>query len=278
MVALSIKLKKTQGNPFTQQNVFLINQSNFLFTMIHALKNYLKQNFFSSSIREKNPEEAYNIWAKNYDAQPGNLMLDIDEMMLEKLLKNTSVSNRRIADIGCGTGRHWLRILAEKPSELVGFDISEGMLMRLKEKFPQANTKRITNDLFSDIPDNSFELIISTLTLAHIKDIVPALGAWARILKDKSEILITDFHPKTLASGGKRTFISEKKLIAVQNFVHHTDHIKQVLSQHGFSLLSEENIHIDERFRHYYENKDAMKVYEAYKGFPILYGLHFKRS
>jgi ubiquinone/menaquinone biosynthesis C-methylase UbiE len=246
--------------------------------MIRALKNYLKQNFLSSPIKEKNPEEAYDIWAKNYDAQPGNLMLDLDEMMLEKLLKNTPVANQKIADIGCGTGRHWARILKEKPSKLVGFDISEGMLMRLKEKFPQADTKRITDDLFSDTSDSSFDMVISTLTLAHIRDIAPALGAWARILKDKSDILITDFHPKTLASGGKRTFISEKKLIAVQNFVHHTVKIKSVLSEHGFSLISEEDIHIDERFRHYYENKDALKVYEAYKGFPILYGLHFRRS
>jgi ubiquinone/menaquinone biosynthesis C-methylase UbiE len=237
MVALSFN-KKNLGQPFyTAERIPF--KSAIFFAMIRTLKNYLKHNFLSSPLREKNPEEAYNIWAKSYDAQPGNLMLDIDEMMLEKLLENTSVLNRKIADIGCGTGRHWARILAEKPSKLVGFDISEGMLMRLKEKFPQADTKRITDDLFGDTPDSSFDMVISTLTLAHIRDIAPALGAWARILKNKSEILITDFHPKTLASGGKRTFISENKLIAVQNFVHHTDQIKSALSQHGFSLISE---------------------------------------
>jgi ubiquinone/menaquinone biosynthesis C-methylase UbiE len=247
-------------------------------TMIATLKNYIKQTFLPSQIKEKNPVEAYDIWAKNYDAQPGNLMLDVDETTLNKLLKNVNLAGKKIADIGCGTGRHWEKILAKNPADLVGFDVSEGMLTQLKEKFPQANVKRITDDLFSDIPKKTFDMIISTLTLAHIKDIIPALNAWTRILKDKSDIILTDFHPKTLGSGGKRTFMSESGLISVQNFVHYIEPIRLILAQHGFALFAQEEIYIDETFKHYYENKNALKVYETYKGFPILYGLHFKRQ
>jgi ubiquinone/menaquinone biosynthesis C-methylase UbiE len=126
--------------------------------MIGTFKNYLKQTFFNPPIQEKNPVEAYNIWAKNYDAQPGNLMLDVDEITLAKLLKNVNLVDQKIADIGCGTGRHWAKILAHNPADLAGFDVSEGMLNQLKEKFPQANVKHITDDLFSDIPDQSYDM------------------------------------------------------------------------------------------------------------------------
>jgi len=43
--------------------------------------------------------------------------------------------------------------------------------------------------------------------------------AWSRILKDKGEIIITDFHPDILASGGKRTFRHQRSSIAVKNFL-----------------------------------------------------------
>lgn len=250
----------------------------FMMTMLGTFKNYVKQRFHFSPVKEKNAVDAYNIWAKNYDSQPGNLMLDLDEITLHKLLQQVSIANRKIADIGCGTGRHWHKIYTKSPSGLVGFDVSAGMLTRLKEKFPLAETYQITNNLFSNIPAQSFDVIISTLTIAHIADLTQALTAWNRILKTESDILITDFHPKTLAFGGQRTFMSESGLIAVQNFVHYTSQIKDLLAQFGFTLIAQEEIFIDETFKHYYAAKKALNVYETYKGFPILYGLHFKRS
>lgn len=246
--------------------------------MLSTFKNYVKEHLHFASAKEKNAVDAYNIWAKNYDSQPGNLMLDIDELTLSKLLKQVAVSNRKIADIGCGTGRHWQKIYAENPASLDGFDVSAGMLSRLKEKFPQANIHQITNNLFNEIPSQSFDVVISTLTIAHIADLAQALTAWSRILKTESDLLITDFHPKTLAFGGKRTFMSENGLISVQNFVHYTSQIKDILAQLGFTLIAQEEIFIDETFKHYYAAKNALAVYETYKGFPILYGLHFRRN
>jgi ubiquinone/menaquinone biosynthesis C-methylase UbiE len=246
-------------------------------TILATFKNYVKQTFLTNQIRERNPVDAYDIWAKNYDQQPGNLMLDIDEVTLSKMLHKIVITNKKIADIGCGTGRHWPKILKQNPTQLIGFDVSKGMLMQLKTKFPQAETHQITNNLFQSIPSHSYDVIISTLTIAHIKNIEQALVAWNRILKANADIIITDFHPKTLAFGGKRTFMSGNGLIAVQNFIHHTYLIKEILEKFGFELIAQEEVFIDESFKHYYVAKNALKVYETFKGFPILYGLHFKR-
>src|SRR6201999_1212566 len=138
-------------------------------------------------------------WSANYDMQPGNLMLDLDEILFPKLLENISLQNKNVADIGCGTGRHWSKILQQNPLSLTGFDVSQGMLNKLKEKYPNANVYRIKDDLFLNVPYAPFDVIVSTLTVAHIENIGEALNAWCGMLKLNSEIVITDFHPKMLA-------------------------------------------------------------------------------
>jgi ubiquinone/menaquinone biosynthesis C-methylase UbiE len=246
--------------------------------MIAAIKNYIKSHVIPSHIIEKGSAEAYDIWSANYDDQPGNLMIDLDEQLFSNMLRNTDVSNKLVADIGCGSGRHWSKLLRRNPKELTGFDVSAGMLNKLKEKFPESNVKRITDDLFSDVADASFDMIVSTLTVAHIEDIDAAMEAWSRILKPEAEVMITDFHPRILAYGGQRTFKHGHKSIAVKNYVHPVFIIVEILQRYGFHLVGQEELMIDETMKHYYEKQNALAVYNKYKGFPVIYGIHLKRG
>ena len=229
-------------------------------------------------MEEKQVVEAYNIWAENYDRQPGNLMLDLDKILFTKLLAGLNLKNKTVADIGCGTGRHWADIVQHTPASLNGFDVSPGMLEKLATKFPDAKTYIIKDNDFNDIPDDTYDTILSTLTVAHIEDINGALQAWCRITKQQGDMFITDFHPNALASGGKRTFRHGDKHIAVRNFVHTTDTIKQVLFKNGFEVISHRELKVDETVKHYYERQNALHVYEKFKGQPIIYGTHFKRG
>jgi ubiquinone/menaquinone biosynthesis C-methylase UbiE len=187
--------------------------------LIGTFKKYINRHVFSPAIKETSVVEAYDIWADNYDAQPGNLMLELDKIVLNELLGNIAVAGKQIADIGCGTGRHWADILQKEPAALTGFDVSPGMLKQLKNKFPSANAKVIADNHFSDVENGSFDMIISTLTMAHIENINEALAAWGRIMKIEGDIIITDFHPDALAAGGQRTFKYQNKPVAVKNFV-----------------------------------------------------------
>jgi ubiquinone/menaquinone biosynthesis C-methylase UbiE len=246
--------------------------------VIPTVKNYIKQRLFRQTVAEKSSAEAYNLWSANYDAQPGNLMMDLDEVVFPKLLEKAAIRDKEVADIGCGTGRHWYKLFQLNPASLTGFDVSEGMLNRLQQKFPGAHIHRIMDDLFSDIPDATYDTIVSTLTVAHIGDIEQAMQAWCRILKPQAEIIITDFHPKLLAFGGKRTFKHNNTSLAVRNFVHSTNTIKDILHDNGFSVIADEEISIDETVKHYYTQKNALNVYEQFKGFPVIYGIHLKRN
>jgi ubiquinone/menaquinone biosynthesis C-methylase UbiE len=247
-------------------------------SLISTLKKVLQKSYLTPRVTEKKSVEAYDLWAENYDVQPGNLMLDMDEAVFADLLKGVNLKGRQVADIGCGTGRHWNKLLKGKPDGVTGFDVSAGMLRRLEQKFPKAQTYQITDNLFGDIANETYDAIVSTLTVAHIENIEEALAAWCRILKYNSDIIITDFHPNALAFGGKRTFKHNKHSIAIQNFVHYVYDIEGILLKNGFHIVNKLERKIDESVRHYYEAKDALQVYEKFKDSRIIYGIHLKRT
>lgn len=243
--------------------------------MITSIKNFLQKK--GSFIPEKEVVEAYDIWSASYDRQPGNLMLDLDEIVFSNLVQDVTLKNKRIADIGCGTGRHWQKLYDRNPGIIIGFDVSAGMLLQLKRKFPDALTQRITDNRMDSVPASFVDCIVSTLTLAHIKDLDEAAAAWSGILKEGGDLLITDFHPDILAKGGKRSFRHEGKSMAVINYIHPLEEVKNIFEKHGLTVISEEQKYINGEVRHYYEAQDALQVYNRFKGMPVIYGLHLKK-
>ncbi|MEX6686392.1 class I SAM-dependent methyltransferase [Danxiaibacter flavus] len=227
---------------------------------------------------EKAPEKAYDLWAASYDMQPGNLMLDLDEIVFTNMLRNVSLSHKKVADIGCGTGRHWNRLRQQNPALLYGFDVSSQMLQRLKEKFPEAVTQKISGSKYSNIPAGFFDVIVSTLTIAHMPHILDVISEWERILKPGGDILLTDYHPDALARGGKRTFQYHNHLISIKNFIYPVELIIRLGQQKNLQAMDLQQINVSGEHRHYYEQKNALHVYEKFTGTPIVYGIHLKKS
>jgi ubiquinone/menaquinone biosynthesis C-methylase UbiE len=244
--------------------------------MITTFRAFLHKTGLSKS--ELAPEKAYEIWSANYDQQPGNLMLDLDERIFYDLIENIDLRDKVIADIGCGTGRHWQRIYSKNPARLIGFDVSGSMLALLKIKFPSALTYKTTDNLLKAIPDSSINVIISTLTIAHIKNIEEAMAAWSRVLKNGGDLILTDFHPTLLANGGKRSFIHGGRNLSVKNYIHPIGKIKEIFYDAGYTLIREEERTVNEDVRAYYEKKNALDVYERFKGLPVIYGLHLRKQ
>jgi len=226
---------------------------------------------------QKEPAEAYDLWSTQYDRQPDNLMLHLDNLLFEHYLEIIPFSGRIILDIGCGTGRHWAKVMEQHPAQLVGYDVSDGMLRELKKKFPDADTHLVTDSLLSAIRDESADVIISTLTIAHIENIDEAIGAWSRILKIGGHLVLTDFHPAVLQAGGKRNFKTSGKTIEIRNYVHPIATIRESARRHDLVFIDYEEKLIDESVRHFYEKQQALPVYERFRNMPIIYGLHFQK-
>jgi ubiquinone/menaquinone biosynthesis C-methylase UbiE len=230
------------------------------------------------STKETDPRRAYNLWARGYDSQPGNLMLDLDEKLFSELIDPLDIKGAVVADIGCGTGRHWTKLLAKQPARIAGFDVSEGMLRKLNAKFPTAETHLLAPDNFVEMPNSSCNLVFSTLTIAHIQDTYSALSEWERVLANNGDLVITDYHPAVLQKGGQRTFRHNGRLVAVKNYVHTIESIRDLARQLQLKEIRFNEKIIDESLRSWYEQQNALAVYEKYRGSPVIYGIHFKKE
>jgi ubiquinone/menaquinone biosynthesis C-methylase UbiE len=244
--------------------------------MLTAIKSLL----YNSSFFEQGKDVvvAYDIWSDSYDCQPGNLMLDLDELIFSELMKDIDIRNKNVADIGCGTGRHWQKLYEKTPASLTGFDVSQGMLHQLMRKFPSAITHLTTDNLLNSINDSQIDFLISTLTIAHIKNIEEAIASWSRVLKNGGDLIITDFHPAMLKKGGKRSFKYEHGSLSVINYTHPLEKVKKILLRHGLQVIRHVERIVDEKVRPYYEAQDALPVYGRFQDTPIIYGLHLKKQ
>ena len=228
--------------------------------------------------REKDPGAAYDLWAAAYDNQPGNLMLDLDEEVFSGLLYQTAIGGKIVVDIGCGTGRHWSKLFAQQPARLTGYDVSEGMLAKLKEKYPAAETFLLRNEGLPELVTASCDLLISTLAIAHMEKLETVLHEWNRVLKPGGEIIITDYHPDALTKGGKRTFKLDGKLVVVKNYIHPVEQLRVLTRQLGWTELRFTERMIDNSVKGYYEKQNALPLFESFRGIPIIYGIHLKKA
>jgi ubiquinone/menaquinone biosynthesis C-methylase UbiE len=217
---------------------------------------------------------AYDAWSSFYDRQPDNLMLHLDGLLFSQLLRNISLENKMVVDIGCGTGRHWPAVYAAGPSALKGFDVSQGMLQQLQKKFPGADVQLLHDNTLAQLPAASVDCLISTLTIAHIENLAPAIAEWSNLIKPGGDIVITDFHPAMLAQGGKRSFTYQGKTWSVKNFVHPVETIIEQFRRQGVELVQKLERSVDESVRIFYEQQNALHVYNRFSGMPLIYGLH----
>ena len=222
-------------------------------------------------------EDAYNNWAEFYDNEQHNLVLHYDNIILKELIFNVQLKDKIIFDYGCGTGRIWPLLLDKNPKKIIGCDISQMMLNKLKEKYTNAEVYKVNDSELSFLQDNSCDIIISTLVIAHVADIEKMFSNWERILKDKSDIIITDFHPKLLAKGGARTFKNSGDVINIENYIHNIESIEAILSRFRFKVLNRIEKKIDINVKQFYERRNAIKIYKKFYNTPFIYGIHFSR-
>jgi SAM-dependent methyltransferase len=240
------------------------------------LRKFIKKLF--SGQNDFEPAAGYDLWSASYDDQPDNLILSLDELLFSRLLDLVSVENSIVADIGCGTGRHWPKILARNPKRLIGFDVSRGMLTALNRKFPGAETYLLRDELLNPIESDSCDILISTLAIAHMPNLDSLFKEWARVLKSDGQILITDFHPRALEMGSCRTFIHRGKKLAVKSFIYPVELVLAKARPIQLESIYFEELNVNESMKGYYERKNALSAYQRFLGIPLIYALILNKT
>src|SRR5262249_4689842 len=113
--------------------------------------------------------EGYDQWAAVYDADD-NPLVALEGPWVEHLLGD--VRGLTVLDLGCGTGRHALR-MAAAGAVVHALDFSSAMLERARQKAGAADISFHFHDLVAPLPfaAESFDRVVCGLVVDHIADL-----------------------------------------------------------------------------------------------------------
>lgn len=168
---------------------------------------------FSERRNQLATREGYDRWAEVYDTD-GNPLIALEEPRVAALLGE--VAGLRMADIGCGTGRHAIR-LAAAGANVTAVDFSEGMLGAARAKAAAAGPEVadriewVVHDLGSVLPleGASFDRVLCALVLDHIADCRGLFAELARLVKPAEEggrVVVSSMHPAMMLRGVQARF------------------------------------------------------------------------
>jgi malonyl-CoA O-methyltransferase len=174
---------------------------------------------FSDARNQIATREGYDQWASVYDTD-GNPLIALEEPRVAELLGDTA--GLRIADIGCGTGRHAIRLAAAAGegseggkggggAEVTAVDFSEGMLAKARAKPGAERVGWVRHDLGTRLPleSGAFDRVLCALVLDHIADCRGLFAEFARLVKPAKEggrVVVSAMHPAMMLRGVQARF------------------------------------------------------------------------
>jgi SAM-dependent methyltransferase len=128
----------------------------------------------------------------------------------------------RVLDLGCGFGAfaRWAREMGAE--SVLGLDLSEKMLERARALTPDRGViYRVANIENLDLPDDSFELVYSSLALHYVEDYGAICNAVRRLLVPGGRFVFSVEHPIYTApsSPGWQTDPGGDKVWPVNNYL-----------------------------------------------------------
>lgn len=161
----------------------------------------------TAAIEHLPTREGYDRWAGIYDDEQNPLIM-IEQPLVDALLGD--VRGLIVADIGCGTGRHAIR-LVQRGARVTGIDFSQQMLERAHIKANSVGgmaMQIVQHDLAEPLPfeQASFDRVLCGLVLDHIPNLATLFADMKRICKPGGFIVISVMHPALMLKGVQARF------------------------------------------------------------------------
>ena len=156
---------------------------------------------YGDSAKSKKEEvaEMFNNISAKYDFLNHFLSLGIDKLWRKKAVKlMKQVNPTRVLDMATGTGDFALESLVLKPTEIVGLDISEGMLDMGRQKMKKRGVDHIISMRLGDseaIPydDNYFDALTVGFGVRNFQNLEKGLSDMLRVIKPGGMAVILEF-------------------------------------------------------------------------------------
>jgi ubiquinone/menaquinone biosynthesis C-methylase UbiE len=149
-------------------------------------------------------KDGYDRWSEIYE-EDGNPLILLEESHVARVLGN--VAGLSIVDVGCGTGRHAVR-LAQMGAKVTGIDFSTGMLARARSKPGADAVTFVEQDIRAAFPFDagSFDRVLSCLVLDHVVDLTAFFAELRRVCKPDGFVVTSVMHPAMVLKGIQARF------------------------------------------------------------------------
>lgn len=156
---------------------------------------------YGDSNRSKKDEvaEMFNNISGKYDFLNHFLSLGIDKLWRKKAVKMLKeIQPKRILDIATGTGDFAIESLSLAPTEVVGIDISEGMLEKGREKMVKRKVDNIVSMRLGDsedlpFEDNYFDALTVGFGVRNFQNLEKGLAEMLRVVRPGGKLIILEF-------------------------------------------------------------------------------------
>jgi SAM-dependent methyltransferase len=133
----------------------------------------------------------------------------LSRLLLGSLVKRIAADVAAVApagaqmlEIGCGPGHLSIRLARQHGLDVTGLDLDPAMIARARANAdrPANSDQRRPTFLVGNVaalafPDESFDLVVSTLSMHHWDDPTAGLAEIGRVLRPGARALIWDFRP-----------------------------------------------------------------------------------
>ena len=146
----------------------------------------------------------YDRWALVYD-HDANPLPALEEPFVHEAIGD--VNGLAVLDLGCGTGRHALR-LVEAGADVTAVDFSDGMLAEARRKPGAGRVRFVVHDLHEPLPmpAGSFDRVVSGLVLEHLRDLDGFFREARRMLRPGGRAVVSAMHPAMFLRGSQARF------------------------------------------------------------------------
>lgn len=152
-----------------------------------------------STTKKDEVAEMFNNISQRYDFLNHFLSMGIDRIWRKKAVKQLrELKPKRILDIATGTGDFALALLKLKPEQIIGVDISEGMLRVGKEKMEKKGVSTIITLQSGDsealeFEDGYFDALTVGFGVRNYQNLEKGLAEMLRVLKPGGKAVILEF-------------------------------------------------------------------------------------
>lgn len=157
-----------------------------------------------SDAKKKQVAEMFDSISGRYDFLNHFLSLGIDIRWRKKSINYLKdLQPKRILDIATGTGDFAIESLKLKPEQVIGVDISEGMLSVGRKKMKKRGFDPIIDMQSGDsenlhFEDDSFDAVIVAFGVRNFENLEKGLAEMNRVLKPGGRAVILEFSKPTI--------------------------------------------------------------------------------